>query len=212
MPEGLLPLFPLELVLLPHALLPLHIFEERYKEMIGECVAQGSEFGVVQARGNGIVRTGCTATVEEVAKRYEDGSMDILALGHRRFEIGEIETSQDYLRASVEYFHDDPAPPPSLELRRKALAAHMELKQVIEADDEPPDFDDPELSFHLGRISSDLDFKQTLLGLRTESERLLQVTRHFRVLVIKKKTEQSMQRVAKQNGHGRHVGGPSDRS
>ena len=63
MQEGWLPLFPLEVVLFPRTALPLHIFEERYKEMIGEAIAARSEFGVVLTREKGIVNVGCTATV-----------------------------------------------------------------------------------------------------------------------------------------------------
>lgn len=206
MPEGLLPLFPLELVLLPHTVLPLHIFEDRYKEMIGECLAEGTEFGVVQARGNGILRTGCTAAIAEVAQRYEDGRMDIVTVGRRRFEIEEIDTDRSFLRASVEFFDDEPAPTPSLELRRKVLDALLELQRATGSEEEPPELDDPDLSFRIARVSEDLDFRQMLLSLRSESERLLQVAKHLRTLLVRKKTEAEMQRVVRQNGHGRHAG------
>jgi Lon protease-like protein len=83
----LLPIFPLELVLFPETPLPLHIFEPRYKEMIGECQAQKAPFGVVRAVEKGLAEVGCTAEILEVTKRYDDGRLDILTEGRRRFEI-----------------------------------------------------------------------------------------------------------------------------
>src|ERR1700740_1133249 len=86
MQQGLLPLFPLQVVLLPGAELPLHIFEDRYKEMIGEVIRDRLEFGVVLASEKGIVNTGCSATVDKVLRQYPDGRMDILSRGRRRVE------------------------------------------------------------------------------------------------------------------------------
>src|SRR5215467_12555371 len=85
MQQGLLPLFPLQVVLLPGTELPLHIFEDRYKEMIGEVIRDRLEFGVVLASDKGIVNTGCTATIDKLLREYPDGRMDILAHGLRRF-------------------------------------------------------------------------------------------------------------------------------
>ena len=73
MKELLLPLFPLQVVLFPRVILPLHIFEDRYKQMIGECLEKRWEFGVVLARDNSLENTGCTASISEVVRKYEDG-------------------------------------------------------------------------------------------------------------------------------------------
>ena len=75
----LLPLFPLEVVLLPGTPLPLHIFEPRYKEMIGECRANSAPFGVVRALEDGIADIGCTAEIVTVTKEYPDGRLDLIA-------------------------------------------------------------------------------------------------------------------------------------
>src|SRR5579871_3829993 len=96
MQSGLLPLFPLQVVLLPGGELPLHIFEDRYKEMIGEVIRDRLEFGVVLANDKGIVNTGCTATVEKILRQYSDGRMDILARGRRRFEIVMLNDERNY--------------------------------------------------------------------------------------------------------------------
>ena len=87
MQPGLLPLFPLQVVLLPGSELPLHIFVDRYKEMMAEVMRDRIEFGVILASDKGIANTGCTATVERVLRRYPDGRMDIMTQGRRRFEI-----------------------------------------------------------------------------------------------------------------------------
>src|SRR6185312_12382338 len=104
MQQELLPLFPLPLVLFPGARLPIHVFEDRYKEMIGEVLREGREFGVVQAGEKGIVNTGCTAAVDRVLKQYPDGRMDVLTVGRRRFEIILLNDERPYLRGAVDFF------------------------------------------------------------------------------------------------------------
>ena len=99
-----LPLFPLQVVLLPEAELPLHIFEDRYKEMIAEVLRDKIEFGVVLASDKGIVNTGCTAVIERVLREYPDGRLDILTVGRRRFEIERINDERAFLRGEVELF------------------------------------------------------------------------------------------------------------
>src|ERR1700746_2410529 len=88
--DSLLALFPLEVVLLPGTPLPLHIFEPRYKEMIGECLANEAPFGVIRALDEGIAEVGCTAEIITVTKQYPDGRMDLTAEGRNRFEVLEL--------------------------------------------------------------------------------------------------------------------------
>src|ERR1700746_1434059 len=85
--DSLLPLFPLEIVLFPGAPLPLHIFEPRYKEMIGECLAQDRPFGMVRAKESALSAIGCSASIVTIIKKYDDGRLDIAAEGEQRFEI-----------------------------------------------------------------------------------------------------------------------------
>jgi len=101
-----IPLFPLGLVLLPQMPLPLHIFEERYKLMIGECLEKNEEFGIVYFNGTDIQAIGCTASIHKVVKRYNDGRLDILTRGENRFEINEIVDHKPYLEAGVTFFDD----------------------------------------------------------------------------------------------------------
>ncbi|MGW8321932.1 MAG: LON peptidase substrate-binding domain-containing protein [Thermodesulfobacteriota bacterium] len=101
-----IPLFPLGVVLLPEVLLPLHIFEERYKKMIGECLDKDQEFGVLYCNGAEMESKGCTARVVRVIKQYPDGRMDILTKGERRFLIQDLHEDKPYLEGSVEFFDD----------------------------------------------------------------------------------------------------------
>ena len=102
-----IPLFPLGLVLLPQMPLPLHIFEERYKLLIGECLANNKEFGIVYLNGTDLQAIGCTASIQKVLKRYEDGRLDILTRGENRFEISEMYDHKPYLEAGVTLFDDE---------------------------------------------------------------------------------------------------------
>src|SRR5438874_3542526 len=100
----LIPLFPLGLVVFPGNAVPLHIFEDRYKEMVGEAEAAGSEFGIVLAKEGGVVNAGCTVVVESVLNRYPDGRFDVLTRGLRRFSLLSIDQELAWLRGEVEYF------------------------------------------------------------------------------------------------------------
>ncbi len=102
-----IPLFPLGLVLLPGMPLPLHIFEERYKIMISECLADDSVFGIVFFDGQAIRSVGCTARVSEVLKRYEDGRMDIMTSGEQRFMVEELIEEKPYTEARITFFDDE---------------------------------------------------------------------------------------------------------
>ncbi len=105
--KALLPLFPLEIVLLPHECLPLHIFEPRYRTMIGNTIENATEFGVVQSSGGGLASAGCAARVARTTKRYDDGRFDIEARGTRRFRILSLDRSEEVLQGIVAYFEDD---------------------------------------------------------------------------------------------------------
>jgi Lon protease-like protein len=102
-----IPLFPLNVVLMPGAPLPLHIFEERYKQMVNECLEQEGEFGMVFADESGTRQVGCTAKIVELVERYEDGRMLILVEGSRRFRLNNVLTGKPYYVGEIEYFQDE---------------------------------------------------------------------------------------------------------
>ncbi|MBZ5602045.1 MAG: LON peptidase substrate-binding domain-containing protein [Acidobacteriia bacterium] len=203
MQEGLLPLFPLQVVLLPGGELPLHIFEDRYKEMIGEVIRDRLEFGVVLANEKGIVNTGCTATVDRVLRQYDDGRMDILTRGRRRFEIMLLNDERSFLRGTVEFFDDDDdsVPPPG-ELQERAIRSYNELQSVSAG--EPLSSgagEDPQLSFQLAQPVLDLPFRQVLLAMRSESERLKRLAEFLPSYMARQRKIQHVKEVAPRNGH-----------
>jgi Lon protease-like protein len=168
----LLPIFPLEVVLLPGAPLPLHIFEPRYKEMIAECRANSSEFGIVRALENGIAEMGCTAEIVSVTKEYPDGKLDLIAQGRRRFEVMELNQERSFLRADVLIIPDEPELS-SEQDRARTIELHRQILAVAGAEQEISGADNATLSFYLaGSLPLDLDFKQKLLGTLSERERM----------------------------------------
>src|ERR1700692_2182990 len=104
---NLLPLFPLQLVVFPRTPLPLHIFEERYREKVRAAMKNQSEFGIVLAKEDGVVNAGCTVVVDRVVNTYEDGRMDILARGARRFEILLLNEEKPYLQGEGQFYAED---------------------------------------------------------------------------------------------------------
>jgi Lon protease-like protein len=199
-----MPLFPLQAVLLPGAELPLHIFEERYKEMIREVLRERIEFGVVLATDKGLLNTGCTATIDKLLREYPDGRMDILATGRRRFEIVRLNEERTYLQGSVEFFDDEDAAPPSAEIRRQAIAAYNEL-QSLSANSPlaAAEAGDPQLSFRLARPVADLGTRQALLAMRSEAERIKQLASFLPGYLIRERRVLHLKQVAPRNGHGR---------
>ena len=198
---SLLPLFPLDVVLFPGAPLPLHIFEPRYKEMITECVEQGKPFGMVRAKDNAVAEIGCSAVILNVIKHYEDGRLDISSEGKQRFAIVELNHDRPFLQAEVTWFDDDePAPLPGKQ-SETAIELHEQLFTVLGQDLEIDPNKNP-LSFQLANeLPVDLDFKQAILEMKSESERLETLIEYYRATIPKvEKTLQARQR-ASGNGH-----------
>lgn len=179
----LLPLFPLDLVLLPGVPLPLHVFEPRYKEMIAECLDERKPFGVVRASSNGVAEIGCTAEIVEVTKRYDDGRMDILTRGVERFEVLQVHEERTFLEAEFTVIEDEPGTPNS-DLVQQAVRLHGEIVKLAGADTEGPEEDAEHLSFLLaGSLPLDLDFKQKLLTTLSEPKRLQAVISYLEAVL-----------------------------
>ena len=186
--EPLLPLFPLDLVLLPHTNLPLHIFEERYKEMIRNCLENHWEFGMLAVQEQTVRNIGCTASISEVVARFPDGRMNIMVRGGRRFEISRLNEEKSYLRGKPQFLGDDAADPAAEELRRRAVQLYERLIELADiparALQDPPTSTDTQLSYRLmAAVPADLAWKQSLLELRSEPERLNRVIAYFEELI-----------------------------
>jgi len=203
MPSRLLPLFPLQVVVFPRTCLPLHIFEERYKLMVGEAIRQEDEFGIVLAREQGIASAGCTVTVVKVLERYHDGRMDILTRGRRRFEIVSLDEELDYLRGEVHYFDDEDTAEPEPEVHKQVLRHFRLLKKLGSAQGRgEPDLADPQLSFQLAQNLPDLDFLSELLRQRSEASRLKRLNQYLADYIPRQRAIERVQGVAPTNGFG----------
>ena len=179
----LLPLFPLDLVLLPGVPLPLHIFEPRYKEMIGECIEQKKPFGIVRASDDGVAGIGCTAEILSITKKYDDGRMDILARGVNRFEVLEVNQERSFLQAEVMVVEDEPGQPPT-QMIEQAVRLHAEIAKLAGNELGAADENASNLSFLLaGSLPLDLDFKQNLLNTLSEEKRLEAVIQYLRAVL-----------------------------
>jgi len=187
--EPLLPLFPLDLVLLPHTNLPLHIFEERYKEMIQDCLRNGWEFGMLAVEGQSVHSIGCTAFISEVLEKFPDGRLNIIVRGRRRFEISQLNDEKSYLRGKPEFFDDDGTESPAAEERERAIQLYRRVQELAKWDNQSlqgpsPVITDMQLSYRMvAGLPASLDWKQSLLELRSERERLDQVIRYFEQLI-----------------------------
>jgi Lon protease-like protein len=210
-PQAKIPLFPLEVVLLPETILPLHIFEERYKIMIGECLAEDREFGVVCVESDGIKRMGCTARIERVLKSYEDGRMDIVTRGGKRFVIHRTYDDRPYLQASVTYF-DDEAEDKSEDID-ELISKGIELMNQFhymtgKREDYTPllEFDHKTISFW---ISNSTGFtvaeKQKFLEMTSTTDRLKQSVSLLEKVVDRMKVTREIERVIGGNGNLRKL-------
>jgi Lon protease-like protein len=194
------PLFPLGLVALPTELVPLHIFEDRYKTMIGRCLDEGSEFGIVWMAEDGLRPIGCACEIAEVVERMEDGRINLIARGTRPFRIAARQEELPYPAGTVEFL-DDRSEDPDSEAASAAHAAYAEL--VNEATDREPDMNEiAAMSAYqmAATVEFGLDAKQGLLDLRSESARLRLVTRLFRAAIKRLDFVNRAQARARSNG------------
>jgi len=194
------PLFPLDLVALPTEYVPLHIFEERYKTMIGEILDRGGEFGIVWLADDELKGVGCACAVARVLERFDDGRLNILCRGTRPFRLVEREDRLPYPAGTVEFLDDKP------EDRDDATAdrAHTAYAELVEqATDKKPDPDELEAmdAYSMAAtVDFGLDAKQGLLELRSENARLRLVDRLFRAAAKRLDLIERAQERARSNG------------
>ena len=181
-----IPLFPLAIVLLPQSQVPLHIFEDRYKRMVDECLENGTTFGINFIEDSKLHSIGCTARVAEIVKRYPDGQLDIITEGLQRYQIVSVDNSDpnDLLYAQVKWITDRDEPRDT-ELAGEAITLFNELCEVayngtIDSLDISEWVQDDRLpSFAIAQKSGlEADQRQALLGITSENERL-SILRNF---------------------------------
>jgi Lon protease-like protein len=194
------PLFPLGMVAVPHEVVPLHIFEERYKAMIGDCLTEGREFGIIWAAEDGLKANGCAMEVTEVLERHEDGRLDILTRGTRPFRILEEHYDHVYPAGEVEFLDDkDEAPdPPAFDAAHAAYSSLVEeaTDKVLE-----PEVLEPLTAYEMAAtVDFGPDAKQGLLDLRSENARMRLLTRLFNAAVKRLDFIERAQARARSNG------------
>jgi ATP-dependent Lon protease len=197
-----LPLFPLALVLYPGEAIPLHIFEYRYRELVRFCLETSEPFGVILLEDDRMAEVGCTARIEKVLQRYEDGRLDILARGEERFQIAEVRQERAYLTAAVQpYERPEPLPDPSE--RERVITLHMKLLELSGEQLRPSMYEGSKKVSYVVAQNAGLDLprKQELLELAHEEERLGFLARHLEQIIPEIQRAKERARRIRSNGH-----------
>jgi len=199
-----IPLFPLNVVLLPGAELPLHIFEPRYRAMVKICLQEKSEFGMLLSLPKGVAHVGCTAEILEVAKRYSGGRMDILTVGRAPFRVVELFTEDAQLEGHVDYL-DDRETPANPRIQRE-LVELFEACHTLIFEDYPKNLEGApaeELSYLIAAsLPMDLLWKQQILELRSEADRQERLVAYLREWAPHLQKSEAVRQHAGGNGHG----------
>lgn len=195
------PLFPLGIVALPHEAVPLHIFEERYKSMIAFCLEHEHEFGIVWADDDGVHDVGCAVIVEEVLDRTTDGRMDILCRGTRPFELISRSEKLEFPTGEIEFLDDsedgESADSDGEETRALYSQLYEEATDEEIADDDLAAMDSYAMA---ATVEFGKEAKQTLLELRSESDRLGMLAKLFRAALKRVEDIGRAEALARSNG------------
>ena len=194
------PLFPLGLVLLPSEMVPLHIFEDRYRTMIDECLDQGSQFGIVWLSDAGLKEVGCTAEIARLIERLEDGRMNILVQGAQPFRLLRRIEDLPYPAGDIELIDEQPGEP-GVDVEGAARQRYADLVERA-TDSRPDERDLAELDAYGMAASIDFDAgpKQELLELRSEDERLRRLTELLTTTMKRLDYAERAQELSRSNG------------
>jgi Lon protease-like protein len=194
------PLFPLGLVLLPGEQVPLHIFEERYKQMIGECLDEEREFGILWLAEDALKEVGCAARITRVLERFDDGRMNIVVQGTTPFRLERRIGDLAYPAGDIELLDDDPGTDEeALERARKGYADLVE--QVTDTRPEPDALAELGAYGMAATLEIAASAKQALLELRSEPARLEQLEALFEEALKRIRTATRVAEQASGNGH-----------
>lgn len=195
-----LPLFPLGIVALPHELVPLHVFEERYKALAAVCLEHEREFGIVWSTDQGMKPVGCACEITEVLERLDDGRMNILTRGTRPFRVLEQRDDLPYPAAAVE-FPPDKEEEPDADIAHEARKVYAELvRQATDAEPDEAELAEMDAYAMAATVDFGLEAKQGLLDLRSENARLRLVTRLVRAALKRLDFAERAQARVRSNG------------
>jgi ATP-dependent Lon protease len=196
-------LFPLDLVLMPGERIPLHIFEARYRELIGECLDNLTEFGLIYRQGVALSRVGTRARVDGVLERFADGRFNVVVTGTTRFRLVEETTGRSFITARVGDLDDVGGRPSDLEIAA-CLAAFAETQartQVPELDGTPHG-----LAFAVAAaVGLPNEVKQELLEMLSERDRVVRLTDALTGSAGADIRAREIQRLASGNGRVDHL-------
>jgi Lon protease-like protein len=193
-------LFPLGIVLLPGEQIPLHIFEERYQELISECLEDEVEFGLVLADDDGVREIGTRAAVTEVLERFDDGRMNIVVEGRERFRLVELTEGRSFQTGRVEPLDDEGGAADEGDTTR-AFELFRRLVELTGAEVEEPAGGSPYLSFELaGRFDFAAELKQRLLALTSERRRMQMLAELLEGAAVAVEREREIAKRAESNG------------
>jgi ATP-dependent Lon protease len=197
-----LPLFPLDLVLYPGERLPLHIFEDRYKDLTRYCLDHDVAFGIVRVQENAVAEVGTTARIDEVVTRYDDGRLDIAVVGEERFRLLEMHDEKSYYTGDVVVLADDKSSV-DLNLKERVITQHMKLLELAGRTVRPDLYQDVEaLSYVLAQNAAlNVEQKQELLEIEGENERIRYLIDHFEALIPRVEQKEDVHRRIRSNGH-----------
>lgn len=170
------PLFPLSLVALPSELVPLHVFEERFRLMIEDCLTDNREFGILWLAEDELKTVGCACRVEEVLERQQDGRLNILARGTRALRLLERQDDMPYPAGIVEYLPDgEQAPDEAAALTARQVYAEL-VSEATDRSIDPAELAAMSAYEMAATVDFGADAKQELLELRSETARLRLLT------------------------------------
>lgn len=202
MPSLSLPLFPLDLVLFPDEIIPLHIFEDRYKTLVSDCLQQDIPFGIVRQQNGILQKMGCTVRIREVLTTHEDGRQDIMVEGEERFRVLEIVRELLYQTADVEVLADTKEPVDADE-RERLIAQHIKLLELAGRTPSPSAYENrARLSYFVGRNAGlSMGQRQMLLEMRSEQQRILFLVTHLNQFIPAVKKAEKFRVKISSNGH-----------
>ncbi|MDE0963525.1 MAG: LON peptidase substrate-binding domain-containing protein [Candidatus Latescibacteria bacterium] len=205
-----IPIFPLQIVVFPGEMVPLRIFEERYKQMFADVRAARErgevlQVGIILVEGSEVLaEVGCTVVLEEVLEEHEDGRLNIITLGARRFRIEQVAGDKSYLEAWVEYVDDEEEAIDGV-LQTRVIAGYQRLLELVEeesgAEVEGGDADN---AFQIAQaVAVDLGGKQRLLAMTTENRRLEMLGEYFERLLPTLEERRAVRLRVHSNGHSK---------
>lgn len=202
MPEGRLPLFPLELVLYPGETIPLHIFEPRYKSMIHDCLMGDRSFGIVLVSDGSLSEVGCVAEIRQVLKRYTDGRLDIAVEGRHRFRVEEVMEDGEYLEGRVDLL-SDAMEQLDRNVQQRVIAQHMRLLELAGREVSPSAYQDLDhVSYFVAQNAGlTLAQKQSVLEMESESDRISFLVSFLEAFIPRVERMGSLRKKIRSNGH-----------